>query len=162
MARHATPVVIEGAKTPELIPEWYRWERVLTRTAEAVQIPDSDSAQHLSHTLVLSEADLTVLRKEAEVQTLRHGLHKRRVNAALESFDRTGIKPEDLMEKIYNHLFALELEYRREILVSRARVLEGLSTEGQLALATWIHDVLVKNTKVILSPLDVNRFAQPQ
>ena len=118
------PLIIDGAKNPELIPDWYRWERLFNRAGEAARLPDPGSSPLMPNVLGLSDGDLAVLRKESELHSVRRRSHEARVRTVGEGFDRNGIKPEDLMEKLYSRLFDVELEYRREILAARFRALQ--------------------------------------
>src|SRR5688500_8272708 len=73
-----TQTFIDGAKTPERIPDWYRWERLLSRAGEAVLARDLPNSQFLAHTLFLVNIDLAELRKQGELHQDRKKAHDAR------------------------------------------------------------------------------------
>jgi hypothetical protein len=63
---------------------------------------------------------------------------------------------------LYVKAFTLELDYRFEILAVPDRMHEKLTVDSLLAIDSWIREVVVKNTRVVLDPLDEQRFGQPR
>lgn len=153
---------IDGAKTPELVPEWLRWEMFLVRTSQLVISPVDRAPEVLNNRLFLPSVEVAALQTEGKLQNARRKQLEDATRVVFDTFDRNGKPPDQVLKGLHQASFELQLRYRGEVLAARDRVLATVLPESALAIDRWIREVLVPNVRLLLHPLDVSNFSLPR
>ena len=152
-------LVLDGAKNPELFPEWFKWEGFLSSLVDA---PRSGVVVHgvkvppLHEQLGVSEADLGIVLNEVKhFQQIRQTMEKqvRTLNAAM----KTEGKPED---EIMARVHKIDLVYRYEILDARERIHAQIAPESLTAI-TRVIDQRLQGTTMYLRGIAKETFRLP-
>jgi hypothetical protein len=149
-ATHEPDVIeIDGAKNPELIPQWSAWGYAFRIFSGG---PRELPTSVLTH---VTRAEATLIMKEADgVQKVDATCQARHLKMMTE---RGAKKIEDLAQEVR----ALNLDCRWETLHARDRVLAGLSPEGQVALTAFVESTKT-GTRVSVPRKDLTRFREPE
>ncbi len=145
-------VVLDGAKNPELFPEWYVWEMVFKKVARGAAHPKTPLHQELG----ISERELILLEQERGLfENYEKDLEQklRNTSAALKA---KGTSEDEVRNATHEH----NMEYRFKILDARDRVIRALSAESNTALRAWINRELI-GTKVYLTGRAAKVFHMP-
>lgn len=156
------PIEIVGKDTPAKIPEWLRWEHVLARVGEFTEMSTEERPHVLPGTLFLPKAELLTIKNEGGPQAARKKALREETQKLLDSFDRNGKTPEQVLREMHRAAFELELVYRLQVLEVRDRLLTTVKPESALAIEQWIGEVVVPRLRVHLHPLDIQNFAIPR
>jgi hypothetical protein len=154
--------IIDGKTDPNKIPVWLQWETLLRRSRESVATIENDEPKVMKGVLFLGPSDLSVIRLEGERHSIGRDAHARRVQAAIETFDRQGKTPQQVTTALHGQTIDLEIEYRNGVLAARDRILSSVSPEGAAQIVLYLSDVVVPSTKLHLHELDLKTFALPQ
>ena len=149
---------IHGAAQPSQIPEWLVWEYSFTLLKQW-QGKDSGFTHDLRQALSAGEFEL--LEKEALAHTDREARRETRGARLMERYPHATTTDPAMAAKASDEAFAIDLEYRREILASRDRLLQAFSTESQSALTNWV----VENKAAITAYVhksDLTRWRLPE
>jgi hypothetical protein len=149
-ASHEPDVIeIDGAKNPELIPQWSAWGyafRIFSGGPRELPTSVLTHVTPVEATLIMTEAD--------GVQKVDATCQARQLKVVTE---RGAKKIEDLAKEVR----ALNLECRWETLHARDRLLAGLSPEGQVALTAFVESTKA-GTTVSVPRKDLARFREPE
>jgi hypothetical protein len=156
--KQAETLTVVGATQPAQIPEWLVWEYSLTLVKQW-QGKDSGFTHDLRESL--SPGEFELLEKEALAHAAREARRETRGARLMEKYPNTATTDPAILAKANDEAFAIDLEYRREILASRDRLLQALSTESQSALMNWV----VENKAAITAYVhksDLKRWRSPE
>ncbi len=149
--RPSTEIVrIDGAKNPEMIPEWSAWEFALSVLAKG---PGEIPAELIPHFSVQESA---LLLKAAAAQRQREADYHERVKREL--FPLNGKEPRERIQELSQEL---ALEYRWQLLRARDRLLAALNPAAQSGLTAWVESTK-KGTTISILRKDLPFFRQPQ
>ena len=145
-------ITIEGAKNPELIPQWLAWQEAFRIMGMPYQL-EVPIPTTIWHVTTASERDF--LRKES-VQSLER---EDEVGAQVVKI-REALTPDTLAR---DQERVKQLEYRRKqaILDTRERVLARLTPEGQAALRAFVEEVK-KGTKISIQKSLLAEYSKPE
>jgi hypothetical protein len=156
--KQAETLTVVGATQPAQIPEWLVWEYSLTLVKQW-QGKDSGFTHDLRESL--SPGEFELLEKEALAHAAREARRETRGARLMEKYPNTATTDPAILAKANDEAFAIDLEYRREILAARDRLLQALSTESQAALMNWV----VENKAAITAYVhksDLKRWRSPE
>jgi len=140
---------IDGAKNPELIPQWSAWGfafRVFAggfRQLPSSMIPHVTSAEHA---LILKESD-SVQKIDAACLERHRKILAARAGKTLEELDK--------------EVRELNLDCRGETLHARDRLLATISPEAQAALTAYVESTKA-GTTFSIARKDLPRFREPE
>jgi hypothetical protein len=142
-------VEIDGAKNPEMIPQWSAWELAFRALRGSSSLPT-----------VLYQAEIS--KDEAELVTLEARKQSERDSDCQGQIQKLmpvlGIwKTEDINEKTRQ----IQLECRQKTLDARDRVLGRLRPEVQGALTQWVEG-LKSGMKVSIAKRELAHYQKPQ
>lgn len=144
-------VEIDGAKTPDALPDYVVW----TQGLSAFSIIKRDNIVTAMQETRLSDADLALALAEGERQDKRD----------TECADRTRPIAESMrgqkVEKIEAAVRPEVLKCRWAVLDAADRLLASMSPDGRIALTAWIMDRR-KGIKVYVPKSDLEFFKQPR
>lgn len=118
-------VHIDGAKNPELIPEWSAWQFAFNNVVVVGQLPTAVS-QHVS------KEEAAVILDAAREQK------KNRADCEARALKLMPLLETETAAEINRRTEALNLECRSYTLRLRDRVLESLGPDGRAALRDWV------------------------
>jgi hypothetical protein len=156
--KQAETLTVVGATQPAQIPEWLVWEYSLTLVKQW-QGRDSGFTHDLRE--ALSAEEFALLEKEALAHAARQTRREARGARLMEKYPHAATMDPAMSTKANDEAFAIDLEYRREILASRDRLLQTFSTESQSALMNWV----VENKAAITAYVhksDLTRWRSPE
>lgn len=156
--KQADTLTVEGATQPSQIPEWLVWEYSFTLLKQW-QGKDSGFTHDLREALSAGEFEL--LEKEAVAHEARQTRRESRGARLMEKYPHATTTDPAVIAKATDEAFAIDLDYRREILASRDRLLQTFSTESQWALMNWV----VENKAAITAYVhksDLTRWRLPE
>jgi hypothetical protein len=150
-------LVIEGAKDPAQIPEWLAWEFSFTLVQ---QWHGKDSG--FTHDLreVLAANEFAMLEREAVAQRTRQAKRDSQGTKLFEKYP-WATTPPDVLVKVNDEAYVIDLAYRREILAARDRLLQAFSIESQAALTTWVAENKAALTSYVQKS-DLKRWRAPE
>jgi len=142
-------VHVDGARSPELIPQWSVWGYVFRVVSGGPrQLPSSVIR------LVSKEEEALVMREADAVQKVDAACQTRAAKAAA----RLGI---DTVASVDAKVRAISVECRWETLRARDRVLAGLNPEAATALAAFAESTKA-GTTISLPRKDLARYLEPE
>jgi len=142
-------VHVDGARSPELIPQWSVWGYVFRIVSGGPrQLPSSVIR------LVSKEEETLVMREADGVQKVDAACQTRAAKAAA----RLGI---DAVAAVDARLREISVECRWETLRARDRVLNGLNPEAATALAAFAESTKA-GTTISLPRKDLARYLEPE
>jgi hypothetical protein len=156
--KQAETLTVVGATQPAQIPEWLVWEYSFTLVKQW-QGKDSGFTHDLRESL--SPGEFELLEKEALAHAAREARREVRGARLMEKYPNTATADPAILAKANDEAFAIDLEYRREILASRDRLLQALSTESQSALMNWVVENKVAITAYVHKS-DLIRWRSPE
>ena len=133
--KQSDTLTVQGATQPSHIPEWLAWEYSFTLLKQW-QGKDSGFTHDLREALSAGEFEL--LEKEALAHEARQARREARGARLMAQYPHAATKDPAVIAKATDEAFAIDLDYRREILASRDRLLQTFSTESQSALTNWV------------------------
>lgn len=140
-------VYIDGAKNPELVPRWNAWETAFHVFAGGIKtLP---LARHLS------AEEIGLAAAEAEAHAKREAEHRARI------LRLAGLLGKQKRSELDARQRELKLEYRRQILDARDRLMAAVSTSARLALAEYI-DSVKASTTITMNKSELAFFLQPE
>jgi hypothetical protein len=142
-------VQIDGAKNPELIPQWHTWGFAFRVIAGGPKAIPSVVLIHLTK----DEADL--LHREAEADQKNDEECQRRVMRLVPLLST----PE--ATTVNEKTREINLDCRWQTLRARDRVLQGMAAEGQAALTSWVESNKT-GMQVSVPKAELDFFRQPQ
>jgi hypothetical protein len=142
-------VHIDGAKSPELIPQWHVWGFAFRVIAGGPKAIPSVVLVHLTK----DEADL--LHREAAVDQKNDEACQDRVLRLVPLLSTPEAKTVNEKTREIN------LDCRWQTLRARDRVLQGMSAEGQAALTNWVESNKT-GMRVSIPKNELDFFRQPQ
>ena len=151
-------IEIDGAKDPSLIPEWLAWEHSFILLSDW-HGKDSGFTHDLREALLPHEWEL--LDKEGLAHKTRQARRESRAAKWLEKYPHETTTDPAAIAKANDEGFAIDLEYRREILDARDRLLAAFTTESHVVLLNW----LAENKSAISSFVrksDLKRWRLPE
>ena len=126
-------ITIDGAKNPEMVPQWAAWRFAFTQIREAKDIP-SDVIGLISKVeagLILKDADADeVFYKDGEARALKL---QRQLFAETDRAKQMALAP-----VLQAKADEIEMEYRRQTLDLRDHLLRTLRPEGRAALMAFV------------------------
>jgi hypothetical protein len=151
-------IEIDGAKDPSLIPEWLAWEHsfMLLRDWHG---KDSGFTHDLREALLPHEWEL--LDQEGLAQNTRQARRESRAAKWLEKYPYSTTTDPAIRAKANDEGFAIDLDYRREMLAARDRLLAAFSTESQVVLLNWLAENKTAITSFVRKT-DLNRWRLPE
>ena len=137
---------IDGAKNPELIPEWYIWETFFRQLHTAGTIPTA---------LTLSTNEERLLQMELE----QYSKSNQQCQKDIERLrPMIGVAPvKDINEKQR----AIQLECRRRSLDIRDRLLAKVRPEASIAITAWVEN-LKTGIEISVPKRELAHFRQPR
>jgi hypothetical protein len=151
-------LVIEGAKDPAQIPEWLAWEHSFT-VLNLWHGKDSGFTHDLRE--ALSPAEFELLEKEAAAHRVRETRRASKGAMLTEKYPYATTTDPKIVARANDEAFEIDLEYRREILASRDRLLQAFSVESQAALLDWVAENKAAITSYVQKP-DLKRWRMPE
>jgi hypothetical protein len=145
--------VLDGAKTPELFPEWFIWELTFQ------SLPSSQTTRKIPPHVELgvTEAELKVLQNEVRAfKELQRNLGEK-----LRATRNAAVSRGKSEDQIRDATHVVNVEYRLQVLDARQRIYEQLSPESLIRLRTWIEQ-LIRGTQVHLRGRAVQLFREPR
>ncbi len=140
---------VDGAKNPELIPQWSVWGYVFRLIAGGPrQLPTSVLR------VVSKEEEALVIREADAVQKIDANCQARAVKAA-------ALLDVETRAAVDARVRAISLECRRETLHARDRVLAALNPEAAAALTAFAESTKA-GTSISLPRKDLARFLEPE
>jgi hypothetical protein len=142
-------VFIDGAKNPELIPEWSAWEDVFSTIAGGRKLLPSNVLQRVSK----EETDLILRESEASVKRTAE------CNARI-----LALKPLLAKERVATQIQRskeVRLECRWENLHARDRVMSALNPDARAAMGDFV-DVIKAGTTFTVAKSEVPFLRLPQ
>ena len=109
----------------------------------------------------LSPGEFELLEKEALAHAAREARRETRGARLMEKYPNAATADPAMLAKASDEAFAIDLEYRREILAARDRLLQALSTESQAALMNWVVENKAAIT-VYVHKSDLKRWRSPE
>jgi hypothetical protein len=150
-------LVIDGAKDPGQIPEWLAWEYSFTLINQW-QGRDNGFTHDLREAITPEE--FALLEKEGTAHKLREARRASLGAKLMEKYPYETTDPK-VVDRANQEAFAIELEYRRDILASRDRLLQALSTESQTVLLNWVAERKAAITSYVPKS-DLKRWRSPE
>lgn len=142
-------VHIDGAKNPELVPQWNAWAYAFRVIAGGPR-----ELPHEVHTLV-SPAERAMVLAEAELAQKNETACRQRLLKARERLGRDGA------DQVRERMHATAVECRQATLAARDRVLQRLNPGAAAALAMFVEST--KNGTTITVPkTELARFLEPE
>ena len=151
-------LVIEGAKEPARIPEWLTWEHSFT-VLNLWQSKDSGFTHDLRE--ALSPAEFERLEKEAAAHSARETRLASKGAMLTEKYPYATTTDPEIVARANDEAFAIDLEYRREILDSRDRLLQAFTAESKAALLDWVSENKAAITSYVQKS-DLKRWRMPE
>jgi hypothetical protein len=151
-------LIIEGATNPAQIPEWLAWEYSFT-LLDQWRGRDSGFTHDLKE--AVSPAEFELLEKEGATQQVRLARRGRLAAKLIDKYPYATTTDPKVIDRANEEVFAIELEYRRDILAGRDRLLQVFSTESQAVLLDWV----AGNKAAITSHVpksDLKRYRSPE
>lgn len=148
--------VIEGAKRPELIPQWYLWQETL-RTVSRRPPPRPDEAA-LDQQIGLTGADMAVLKSAAAAAMKEEGEYVAKLTALVTQLRSQGKTTRQLFEAVR----PLEIEQRWAVLAHGDKVNEKLSPDGRIALWSWIRVAVIEGAVIRVPNAELAHFRAPK
>jgi hypothetical protein len=145
-------VVIDGAKNPELIPEWVVWEMGFRELATIKQ----ERMTLAMSSLKLSDEDSRLTYAAADARAARDRVGAAREHRIRREFGRP-VAAAHLGAALKRNI----LQCRREVLDARDQLLAKLSPEGQLVLTTRMNDAR-KGIKAYIPKAELDFDRQPR
>ena len=142
-------VHIDGAKNPEMIPQWHAWGFAFRVIAGGPKAIPSVVLIHLTK----DEADL--LQREAAVDQKHDEACQERVLRLVPLLSTAEAK------SVNERTRQINLDCRWQTLRARDRVLQGMTAEGQVALTNWV-DSNKTGMHVSVPKSELDFFRQPQ
>jgi hypothetical protein len=142
-------VEINGAKNPELIPQWSAWGFAFRVVAGGSRQLPTSVLEHVSkaeEAFVLAQADL-VQRIDADCQQRHSRILAKRGREKLDALDQ--------------QVRALALECRGATLETRDRVLAGINPDARVALIAFVESTKA-GTSVTVPKARLARFREPE
>jgi len=149
-------LTIDGSKNPELLPEWFVWEKTLTMLARDVAASRVDS-KALVKDLGIRDAELELLLKEARDEAERGERLYKELAPIGERMRAEGKSPLAILEVVV----PLTFEGRRQTLEARGRLYSALSDESLWNLRNWIFVHIIQKTKITLHGSEARSFSFP-
>jgi hypothetical protein len=144
-------ITIDGAKTPEMIPQWAVW----TSAFHIITASRRAGSNALQDVLGLTDPEAARLFREAEAQYARDSACGRRVER---------LRPLVGKEKdsaINGRTEAIQIECRWDTLRARDRLLEALRPEAQVRLSRWVEDHKA-GMQVTIRKAELAHYQRPQ
>lgn len=142
-------IQIDGAKRPDLVPQWSVWGYVFRILAGGSrQLPTQVQ-------LVVSREEGAMLLKEADALQKADAACQTRLAKAV---SRLGSDPTEAVDA---RVREITLECRREILDARDRALAALNPEGSAALAAFAESTKA-GTSITMPKAKLARFLEPE
>lgn len=142
-------VQIDGAKNPELVPQWNAWSYAFRVIAGGPR-----ELPHEVHTLV-SPAERRMMLAEADLAVENEAACQRRLLKARDVPGRDGAG------QVRVRLHAIALGCRRATLAVRDRLLERLEPGAAAALAAFVESTK-SGTTITVPKADLARFLEPE
>jgi hypothetical protein len=142
-------MLIDGSKSPELIPQWSAWGYAFRVFAGGPRQLPTSVLEHVTRaetTFVMAQAD-RVQRVDAECQA--------RLLKMIAG--RGADKPDELDRKVR----ALSIQCRTRTIEARDRVLAGLNADAQTALIAFVESTKA-GTSLTLPKSQLARFREPE
>jgi hypothetical protein len=151
-------IVIDGAAEPGQIPEWLAWEYSFT-LLNLWQGKDSGFTHDLREALAPPEFEL--LEKEALAHKAREARRAALGTTLAKKYPYATTTDPKVIAQANDEAFAIDLEYRREILGSRDRMLQAFSAESQTVLLNWVAENKAA-IKSYVQKSDLKRWRLPE
>jgi hypothetical protein len=151
-------LVIDGEKDPSQIPEWLAWETAFTLLRDW-HGKDNGFTHDLREALLPHEWEL--LETEGLAQNTRQARRESRAATWLQKYPYETTTDPTVIGKANDEGFAIDLDYRREMLDARDRLLAAFTSESQVALFNWLLERKVSVTAFVRKP-DLKRFRLPE
>jgi hypothetical protein len=151
-------LVIDGAKDPGQIPEWLAWEYSFTLINQW-QGRDNGFTHDLREAVTPEE--FALLEKEGTAHKARMARRASLGAKLVEKYPFETTTEPKVIERGNEEAFAIELEYRRDILAARDRLLQTFSVASQAVLLNWV----AENKTAITSHVpksDLKRYRLPE
>ncbi len=156
--KQADILTFNGASQPSQIPEWLVWEHSF---ALLKQWQGRDSGFTHDLRVALSAGEFELLEKEAVAHAARQARREARGARLMEKYPHPTTTDPAMVAKANDEAFAIDLDYRREILASRDRLLQAFSTESQSALLNWVAENKAAITAFVHKS-DLARWRSPE
>jgi hypothetical protein len=151
-------LVIDGEKDPSQIPEWLAWETAFTLLRDW-HGRDNGFTHDLRESLLPHEWEL--LEQEGLAQNTRQARREARAAKWLEKYPYSTTTDPAVKAKADDEGFAIDLDYRREMLDGRDRLLAAFTSASQVALFNWLLERKVSITAFVRKP-DLKRWRMPE
>lgn len=140
---------IDGSKNPELVPQWSVWESCFGLFAGGKKVLPTVLLRQLS-----AEEPAIVL-KAAEA-------HVKREAEFINDAERLGQQwTKEKAKAMDEELWRIKLDYRRDVLSTRDRLLAALGPESRAALTQFVEGTKA-SMKITLRKIDLAKFLQPE
>lgn len=137
---------IDGAKNPELIPEWYIWETFFRQLHTAGTVPlalNLATNEERFLQLQLDDYSKSNQRCQKEIESLRPLI---------------GVAPN---KEVNEKQRAIQLECRRRSLDIRDRLLAGVRPDASVAIAQWVENLKTR-IEISVPKRELAHFRQPK
>lgn len=149
----ADSLVLDGAKNPELFPEWYVWELVFQRIARGA----FHSKEPIHAQLGINAREFVLIEQETALFENYEKALETKLRDTRSALKAKGKSEDEIRDATHEH----NMEYRYKVLEARDRVVRGLSTESNQRIREWINRQLA-GTKVHLSGRAAKVFHLPR
>jgi hypothetical protein len=151
-------VVIDGEKDPSQIPEWLAWETAFT-LLQGWHGRDNGFTHDLRESLLPREWEL--LEQEGLAQNTRQARREQRAARWAQKYPYETTTDPAVVARANDEAFAIDLDYRREMLDARDRLLAAFSSDSQVALFNWLQERKASVTAFVRKP-DLERWRLPE
>ena len=151
-------LVIDGEKDPSQIPEWLAWETAFT-LLQGWHGRDNGFTHDLRESLLPHEWEL--LEQEGLAQNTRQARREQRAAKWAQKYPYETTTDPAVVAKANDEAFAIDLDYRREMLDARDRLLAAFSSDSQVALFSWLLERKASITAFVRKP-DLERWRLPE
>lgn len=156
-------IEIDGAKNPELIPEWYRWESLFRQLAGSGEHADDhyskpEHGDRLRDFIGISAREWGLLMEEAKRYQVHDAQMFGEYRREAQDLEARGYAKDAIAERIRQE----ELTDRSGLLTARDRLARQFSAPGWTNLERYLVEHIARKSRAFLGGEDVQRFQIPR
>jgi hypothetical protein len=156
-------IEIDGAKTPELIPEWYRWESLFRQLAGSGEHADDhysrpEHGDRLRDFIDISPQEWGLLMAEAKRYQVHDAQMFEQYRREARDLEARGFERKTIAERLRQE----EVADRSGLLTARDRLERQFSAAGWTNLERYLLEHIARKSKAFLGGEDVQRFQIPR
>lgn len=156
-------IEIDGAKTPELIPEWYRWESLFRQLAGSGEHTDDyyskpEHGDRLRDVMGIGAGEWGLLMAEAKRYQAHDAQMFEEYQREARDLEARGYEKKTIAERLRQE----EIADRSGLLMARDRLAGQFSAAGWANLQRYLLEHIARKSKAFLGGEDLQRFEIPK